>query len=102
MKLILLTLTNSNLTAELQLDKTEMPYREYFIEYKKGTGTVKLKRVADNNSAYIKTSQTNPTDFSYSESGAGYSLTNLARYGSIVFELINPSPDTEINIIIFL
>jgi len=101
MKLVL-TLTNSNLIAELPLDKTEMPCREYFIQYKNGGGDIKLKRIADNNFAYIKTSPTNSIDFSYSESGAGYSLTNLARYGSIVFELINPLPNTEIDIVIFL
>ena len=44
MKLVL-TLTNSNLTAELPLDKTEIPCREYFIQYKNGGGDIKLKRI---------------------------------------------------------
>jgi hypothetical protein len=99
----ILTLTNTNLTAELFLDLKEVHYREYMVVFKGVcTGDIKIKRKIGDNVAYQKVSPTNPSDFVINDSGAGYCLTNLARVGSIIFELSNPSANALIEIVVAL
>ena len=100
MEPLILTLTNSNLTEELDLTTKDLAYREYFVQLISGGGIVKIKRKIGNNFAYLKISPTNLTDFTITESGAGYCLTNLARIGSIIFELSEFQENTEFKIII--
>lgn len=98
---IILTLTNSNLTEEVDLSKKELAYREYLVQLVNGGGVIKIKREIEGINAYLKVSPTNPAPFTITESGAGYCFTNLGRDGKIVFELSEPAENTEYKIVIF-